>query len=87
MQHYTSESEAADSDAFLAATWQVLRAERECDELLREARRVILGTLKEAPALILANDLAATLELASDRLLIAAYALREVAFSSTGAGR
>jgi uncharacterized protein Yka (UPF0111/DUF47 family) len=50
-----AQSEAADSDAFLAATWQVLRAERECDELLREARRIILGTLKEAPALMLAT--------------------------------
>jgi uncharacterized protein Yka (UPF0111/DUF47 family) len=80
-------SEVADNDAFLAATWQVLRAERECDELLREARRIILGTLKDAPALMLANDLANTLELASDRLLAAGYALRDVAFRTAGAGR
>ena len=63
----------------------MLRAERHCDELLRSARRLILSTLKEAPALMLANDLAVTLELASDRLLAAGYALREVAFNRAGA--
>lgn len=77
--------DASDGDAFLAALWSVLRAERHCDELLRSARRLILSTLKEAPALMLANDLAVTLELASDRLLAAGYALREVAFNRAGA--
>jgi uncharacterized protein Yka (UPF0111/DUF47 family) len=77
-------SEAADNDAFLGATWRVLQAERLCDALLRDARRVILGTVQDAPSLMLANDLAATLELASDRLLIAAYALRDLAFDKAG---
>ena len=78
-------SDTADSDAFLAASWNVLYAERQCDELLRAARRSILAVVRDAPALMLANDLAATLELASDRLLVAGYALRDVAFSETGA--
>ena len=79
-----SNSEAVDNDAFLRATWRVLQAERQCDSLLREARRVILGTVQDAPALMLANDLACGLELASDRLLAAAYALRDLAFDKAG---
>jgi len=63
----------------------VLRAERQCDDLLRQARRAILHTLEDAPSLMLANDLAMTLELASDRLLSASYALREVVFNKAGA--
>jgi uncharacterized protein Yka (UPF0111/DUF47 family) len=76
-------SEARDSDAFLSASWNVLRSERKCDELLRAGRRIILTAVTDAPALMLANDLAMTLELASDRLLVAGYALRDVAFSLT----
>jgi uncharacterized protein Yka (UPF0111/DUF47 family) len=79
-----SHSEAVDNDAFLAATWRVLQAERQCDALLRDARRVIFGAVRDAPSLILANDLAGTLELASDRLLAAAYALRDLAFDKAG---
>ncbi|SDC94828.1 phosphate transport regulator [Paraburkholderia lycopersici] len=78
-------SDASDSDAFLAASWNVLRSERECDELLRTGRRAILGAISDAPALMLANDLACALELASDRLLVAGYALRAVAFGRTEA--
>lgn len=78
-----SDSEAVDNDAFLAATWQVLQAERRCDTLLRDARRVILGAIHDAPSLMLANDLAVALESASDRLLVAAYALRDLAFGKT----
>ena len=77
-------SVAADNDAFLAATWQVLQAERQCDALLRDARRVILATVQDAAALMLANDLALALELASDHLLAASYALRDVAFDKAG---
>ncbi len=79
------DQDGADSDAFLAASWHVLRSERECDELLRAARRVMLGAIKDAASLMLANDLAMALELASDRLLVAGYALRDVAFEQVGA--
>jgi uncharacterized protein Yka (UPF0111/DUF47 family) len=78
-------SDPGDNDAFLAATWNVLRSERECDELLRSARRTILASIRDAAALMLANDLAMTLELASDRLLVAGYALRDVVFDQAGA--
>jgi uncharacterized protein Yka (UPF0111/DUF47 family) len=80
-----ADSDAADNDAFLAATWRVLQAERQCDVYLRDARRVILGTVQDAPSLMLADGLAATLESASDHLLTAAYALRDVAFDRAGA--
>jgi len=80
-----SASDGSDSDAFLAASWTVLQSERECDELLRSARRAILAAIKDAAALMLANDLAIALELASDRLLVAGYALRDVAFDQAGA--
>ncbi len=73
-------SDAGDGDVFLAASWNVLRSERECDELLRTARRTILAAIRDAAALMLANDLAIALELASDRLLVAGYALRDIAF-------
>ena len=79
-----SDSEAVDNDAFLGATWRVLQAERQCDALLRDARRLILGALLDAPSLMLANDLAAAFEAASDYLLTAAYSLRDVAFDKTG---
>ena len=77
-------TEVIDNDAFLQATWQVLQAERQCDALLRDARRVILGAVQDAPSLMLVNDLAAALELASDRLLTAEYALRDVVFDQAG---
>lgn len=79
----SADSEASDNDAFLAASWSVLRAERLCDELLRQARRAILAAIDDAPSLMLANDLAMTLELASDRLLSTGYALRDLVFSQT----
>lgn len=82
-----SGADMTDSDAFLAATWNVLRSERQCDELLRQARRAMLASLRDAPALMLANDLAQALELASDRLLAAGYALRDVVFGQTGERR
>ncbi|WP_310389493.1 DUF47 domain-containing protein [Roseateles sp.] len=79
-------SEAAEHDEFVASTWQVLRAERQCDELLRAAKRCMAAEVSNAAALMLVNDLANQLELASDRLLVAAYALRELVFSKTEVG-
>lgn len=76
-------SGAEDNDAFLGATWRVLQSERQCDALLRDARRVILAAIADAPSLMLANDLALALESASDHLLTTGYALRDVAFNRT----
>ena len=75
-----------DSNSFLDATWRVVLAEKRCDEQLRSARRLILKTLAKKPAeLMLANDLAASLEQASDCLLVASYALRDIVLSKAGA--
>jgi uncharacterized protein Yka (UPF0111/DUF47 family) len=71
-------NESNDHDAFLTASWNVMQAERRCDELLRQARRVILRHIDDAASLMLANDLAMTLELASDRLLVTGYAVRDL---------
>lgn len=78
------DSEESDHDEFLDASWAVLRAERQCDDLLRTARRCLLKHIEHAPALMLANDLALALELASDHLLATGYALRELAFTQAG---
>ena len=75
-----ADSDAPDNDAFLGATWRVLQAERQCGVLLRDARRVILGSLQDAPSLMLTNDVAVALESASGCLLTAEYALRDAAF-------
>jgi len=76
-------SEASDHDEFLAAAWRVLQAERQCDELLRSARRALALACRAHPdavALTLGNELAAGLEAASDALLALIYGLREWAF-------
>jgi uncharacterized protein Yka (UPF0111/DUF47 family) len=79
-----SDSDVGDNDQFLTASWAVLHAERRCDELLRNARRILLAQLQDAASLMLANDLAMTLEMASDKLLQAGYGLRELAFNQVG---
>jgi uncharacterized protein Yka (UPF0111/DUF47 family) len=75
----------ADSELFLQTLWRMLRAERLCDELSRQARMTIVQTLHAAPAeLLLASDLAKTIEQASDGLLAAGYALRQMVLNKTG---
>jgi len=44
----------------------------------------MLDCINDPASLMLANDLATQLELASDRLLASAYGLRELAFSKSG---
>ena len=74
-----------DANAFLDATWRVLLAERRCDELWRDARRALLAHLTDPAALMLAADLASQLEDATDRLLAASYALRDLVLAEAGA--
>ena len=77
--------DAADSDMFLQTLWRMLRAERLCDELSRQARKSIVLSLHTSPAgMLLASDLAATIEKASDALLAAGYALRKMVLTKTG---
>ena len=82
-------SDGADHDEFLAASWRVLQAERQCDELLRTARRALAHECRkhaDAVALTLGNELAAAVEQASDALLALSYGLRERAFRRIEAG-
>jgi uncharacterized protein Yka (UPF0111/DUF47 family) len=83
-------SDATDHDEFLAACWRVLQAERQCDALLRSARRALAQEARErndAVALSLGNDLAAAIEAASDALLILGHGLRERVLQRLGEGR
>jgi uncharacterized protein Yka (UPF0111/DUF47 family) len=77
-------SDAADHDEFLDASWRVQQAERQCDELLRRTRRTLASEVSDAASLVLGNELAATLELASDAMLAVGYGLREQAFRRAG---
>ncbi|MDP1936593.1 MAG: phosphate transport regulator [Hylemonella sp.] len=84
-RHVNEHGDAADSEAFLQTLWRMLQAERMCDDLLRQARVTILQTLHAQPTdLLLANDLAKTLEQASDSLLETGYALRQMVLTNTG---
>ena len=84
-RHINEHGDPADSELFLQTLWRMLRAERQCDDLSREARMVIVRTLHDAPAhLMLASQLAVTIEKASDGLLAAGYALREIVLTKTG---
>jgi uncharacterized protein Yka (UPF0111/DUF47 family) len=62
----------------------VQQAERQCDELLRRTRRTLASEVGDAASLVLGNELAATLELASDAMLAVGYGLREQAFRRAG---
>ena len=84
-RHVSERGEPVDSELFLQTLWRMLRAERLCDELSRQARMTIVRTLHASPAgLLLASDLAATIEKASDGLLAAGYALRKMVLTKTG---
>ena len=84
-RHISDQGDPADSDAFLQTLWRMLRAEKLCDELLRQARMTIVQSLHALPAeFFLANELASTIEQATDSLLAFGYALRQVVFAKTG---
>lgn len=84
-RHMSEHTEPADSEAFLQALWRMLRAERICDDLLRTARARIVQTLHATPVVfLLATELAATIENATDSLLTAGYALRKLVFNKSG---
>lgn len=84
-RHLSDLSEPTDSEAFLQTLWRMLRAERQCDELLRAAREQIVRNLHAQPvAYALATELAATVEKATDSLLGAGYRLRALVLSKTG---
>lgn len=71
-----SQDSASAADEALDALWHVVQAERQCDELLRAARRALAREAKDAVAWATGNELAAALEKASDHLLAVGHALR-----------
>lgn len=84
-RHISEQGDPADSDSFLQTLWRMLRAEKLCDDLLRQARLTVLQSLHASPAeFFLANDLAATIEKATDSLLAVGYSLRQMVFTKTG---
>jgi len=84
-RHVSERSDTAESELFLQTLWRMLRAERLCDELSRQARVTIVRSLHASPAgLLLASDLAAMIEKVTDNLLAAGYALRKLVLNKTG---
>ncbi len=83
-RHVSDRGDPIDSEQFLQTLWRMLRAERMCDQLAREARAAIVGALHAAPvSLQLATELAGTMEKATDSLLAAGYALRQMVLTKT----
>jgi uncharacterized protein Yka (UPF0111/DUF47 family) len=78
------ESSGEDHEEFVAALWRVLNAERQCDILLRDVRRVLSEHVSDAATLSLSTEFAAALELSTDALLATGYGLRKLAFSRVG---
>ena len=76
--------DAADHEEFIAVCWRVLNAERQCDVLLRDIRRLLVRHVQDPATLSLATDFAAALEQATDALLATGYAMRDLAFSRMG---
>jgi uncharacterized protein Yka (UPF0111/DUF47 family) len=70
---------------FLDTAWRVQLSERLADEQQRDARRKILRRPLQPADLMLVTDLASRLERASDHLLAASYALRDMVMARTGA--
>lgn len=83
----TDASLAEDHDEFLAVCWRVVNAERVCDALTREVRRLFACHVQDAAAFGLGNDLAAALEASTDALLRTGYAMRDLVFTRVGADR
>ncbi|CDX17643.1 conserved hypothetical protein [Mesorhizobium sp. ORS 3324] len=77
-------SDASDHEDFIAVSWRVLNAEQQCDQLLRDVRRLLVRNIDDAVTLNLSTDFAAALELATDVLLATAYRIRDLAFSRLG---
>ncbi len=84
-RHVSEHGDPADTELFLQTLWRMLRAERLCDELSRQARMAVVRNLGTEPVkLMLASDLANTIEKTSDGLLAAGYALRQMVINKTG---
>lgn len=78
-------STADDHAEFLTVCWRVVNAERACDALTRDLRRLLVGSIEDAATLQLATDFGAALEESTDALLRTGYALRNLILARIGA--
>jgi uncharacterized protein Yka (UPF0111/DUF47 family) len=84
-RHVSDLSDPGETELFLQTLWRILRAERICDDLSRQARVTIVRSLHDSPAgFLLASDLVDTIEKASDSMLAVGYALRKLVLNKTG---
>lgn len=83
----TEASLAEDHDEFLDVCWRVVNAERSCDALTRDARRLFARYVSDAASITLGNDFAGALEATTDALLQTGYAMRGLVFTRVGADR
>lgn len=77
----TETSSAEDQDEFVALCWRVLNAERQCDDVLRDCRRLLSRETLSAGAFSVTLDFAMALEAVTDVLLSVGYALKNLVFS------
>lgn len=83
----TEASLAQDHDEFLGVCWRVVNAERLCDALTRDTRRLFARHVSDAASLTLGTDFAGALEATTDALLKTGYAMRAIVFTRVGAER
>lgn len=78
-RHTCMENDAVEQEALLKLIWQILYAERHCDVLFRGVRRsLVRERLSDPSTLALLTDLASAMERATDALLRAGHALRNL---------
>lgn len=74
-------SDADDQDMFVDLCWRVLSAERQCDAVLRDCRRLLSAMDLGAAAYGVTLDFASALEGVTDVLLAVEYELKDLVFS------
>jgi len=78
-RHTYMENDLLEQESLLKLIWQILYAERHCDVLLRGVRRLLIRErLQDPNALVLITDLASAMERATDALLCAGHAMRNM---------
>lgn len=79
-------SPAAEQDAFIGTCWRVVTAERVCDALMRDLRRLAIRHITDAASLTLVTDFAGAFESATDAFLRAAHGLRSLGLTRLATG-
>ena len=78
-RHTYMANDLMEQEALLKLIWQILYAERHCDVLFRGVRRLLIRQrLQDPNAVVLITDLASAMERATDALLCAGHAMRNM---------